>query len=182
MLSKRALRYRREGIVCARTKSCDHVYRLVIDWDEYIDFCFSRKFLFLSLQSMKQSRPQNPFPLTFWIKSNKNLQNLPCFILLSVFISFSSISNWGTFEILAKTSLTDIQNSHKEEASDEVILFSHILFSSQCDLSSSWCPLDESYLQEIWLDHILDSGDLFSDDRGERRESDRFTMECIEKM
>ncbi len=40
--TKRALRYRRERRICARTKSCDHVYRLVIDWDEYIDFCFSR--------------------------------------------------------------------------------------------------------------------------------------------
>jgi hypothetical protein len=102
VLSKRALRYRREKIVCARTKSCDHVYRLVIDWDEYIDFCFSRK-----------------------------------------------------------------------------LFCSHIFFSLHRDLSSSWGALDECNLQKIWLDDLLDGRDLFAYDGCERRESDRFRVECM---
>ena len=54
--------------------------------------------------------------LTFWIKSNKNLQSLPCFILLSVLDSFSKIAKFRYVAILTKISSTDTQNSHKEEA------------------------------------------------------------------
>lgn len=66
--------------------------------------------LFLSFLRMQESRFLSP-SLYFLAKSNKSLPDLPWFFLVSVFISFSSFSNSGTFEKLTKTSLTDTQNS-----------------------------------------------------------------------
>ena len=56
---------------------------------------------------------------TFSYKSNKSFQNLPCFILLSVFdsfLEFEKLTSFKQFQILSKISSTDNQNSHKEEA------------------------------------------------------------------
>ena len=75
-----------------------------------------------------------------------------------------------------------IHNLSKSILWAQFSIISHIFLSFHRDLSSSGCPLDESYLQEIWLDYILDSGDLLSYHRGESRESDWFAMECVDEM